>query len=151
MSTTLTKEAKLAAAEAEVNRIEALIEDLKKTAPVFPIKAATDSEEMENYYSKNRDYNDRLENIQTQLENANVKMLHAKYAMKQSAPPSVAWKAEAWKAEALPAESAEKCKKGADGCTTSGGKKSRKSHNSKKYKKSKKSHTTYKKSKRSRR
>ena len=151
MSTTLTKEAKLAAAEEDVNRIEALIEAHEKTAPVLPIRAATDSQEMKDYHTKNNKYKDSLKNIQTQLDNANTSVLHAKYAMIQSAPPSEAWKAEAWKAEALPAESTKNCKKGAEGCTTSGGKKSRKSHNSKKYKKSKKSHTTYKKSKRSRR
>lgn len=122
---THTKEKKLAeaaeavaAAKADVTRITTLITAHKETEPVWPALTPTGSQGQQDHHTKNKEYKSTLARLQTQLDNATMKLLHADYKY-------------------LYLESLSK-----------GGKKSRKSHNSKKSRKSKRSRTTYKRSRR---
>lgn len=84
MSTPLTKEQKqqnLAAATAAATATAAAVTAHELKAPVYPVYAATDSEERTDYHLKKAEYDAILANLQTQHADAKMRMLHADYAL----------------------------------------------------------------------
>ena len=82
MSTPLTKEQKqqnLAAATAAATATAAAVTAHELKAPVYPIKAATDSEEIIDYHTKKTEYDTKLDDLEKKLAYANAMKLNAFY------------------------------------------------------------------------
>ncbi len=78
MSTTQKQQNLEAAAAAETAAAAAVTAHALK-APVYPIKAATDSEEIIDYHTKKTEYDTKLDDLEKKLAYANAMKLNAFY------------------------------------------------------------------------